>query len=1036
MTLDQVKGVSHPAIAEFCQARSQEESGGKRLPQPALQWQQESVTIGQVLYQADGMADDVRPHQGLWLVCEGQVRLIAWDQFRQQDVSIEVMEAGAIFGFASLLSTSTPRSTASRVIVASPTAKIAYLDPDQLRSWWRAVPTLQSWLQRQADQRSQLTFFKTQTALGSKALAFPQSCLTAPQLQILMPYISSRSIAQGTPMDAIAGCWWLAAGKIASPTDDRTAPLVGEGWTDPNQRPPGWIAQTPLLLYQIQTEDYPIVIELLPAIRSLLSHVDSSDQASYVRRLRQETTAAPERQQTDQSQAAAEGQVVFAQPKRRRRLRWGHPFIAQQSSSDCGVACLAMIGQYWGANKFPLYQLREWAKVGRSGATLKNLASTGEKLGFTARPVRASYGIMQKQQMPWIAHWQGEHYVVVYNGNGQSMLIADPATGLRRVPKAEFVEAWSGYGLMLEPTDDIYERDGKKAQSLGSFGQLLLTYRGTLIQIILVSVLIQCFGLVGPLLNQIIFDRVVTQKSLSMLNVFSIGLLIFGIWRMSMSAVRQYLLDHFANRLELTMVSGFIHHTLSLPLTFFESRNVGDIITRIQENTKIQNFLIRQAVSTWLDAIMAIAYLGLMIYYNAQLAMVVLLFIPPMILLTLASTPLLKKLSREAFKESAEQTSLSVEMMTGIAAIKTAAVEQEIRWRWEERLVRMLNVRFKAQKLANGLQIVGGLINLLGSTVLLWYGSTLVIQGQLSIGQLVAFNMLIGNVLGPTLAVIGVWDELQEVLISVERLNDVFAATPEEAPGRPLFALPPIQGEIRFDQVTFAYDEQDEKPILQGLSFKVRHGETIALVGRSGSGKTTLIKLLQGFYHPTKGRIIIDGHDLKHVSPASLRAQMGVVPQECFLFSGTILENIRLYRPEGDLEDVIEAGKLAEAHSFIQSQPLGYNTKVGERGSNLSGGQRQRIAIARALMGRPGILILDEATSALDTESEQRFQRNLERLRRNRTTFIIAHRLSTVQSADRILVLDRGMLVEQGNHDELIEQHGLYYHLAQQQLNL
>ena len=375
-------------------------------------------------------------------------------------------------------------------------------------------------------------------------------------------------------------------------------------------------------------------------------------------------------------------------------------------------------------------------------------------------------------------------------------------------------------------------------------------------------------------------------------------------------------------------------------------------------------------------------------------------------------------------------------MMTGIATVKAAAAEQEIRWRWEDQLTGMLNIRFRGQKLANGLQIVSGSINALGSALLLWYGATLVIQDQLTIGQFVAFNMLIGNVIGPVMAVVGVWDELQEALISVERLNDVFSTEPEESPGKPMLVLPQIRGEVVLEDVTFQYDSSEDSNTLQNLSFSVQPGQTIAIVGRSGSGKTTLVKLLQAMYYANRGRILIDGHDIRQVSPQSLRSQLGVVPQECFLFSGTVLENIQLYRPEFTLDQVIEVSKLAEAHTFIQDLPLSYNTKVGERGANLSGGQRQRIAIARSLLGNPRILLLDEATSSLDTESERRFQQNLARISRDRTTFIIAHRLSTVQNADRILVLDRGVLVEQGNHEELIAAQGIYYHLAQQQLNL
>ena len=362
--------------------------------------------------------------------------------------------------------------------------------------------------------------------------------------------------------------------------------------------------------------------------------------------------------------------------------------------------------------------------------------------------------------------------------------------------------------------------------------------------------------------------------------------------------------------------------------------------------------------------------------------------------------------------------------------------EQDLRWRWEDLLTRQLNIRFKGQKLAINLGLLSGLINSIGGAVLLWYGATLVIRGELTIGQYVAFNMMKGYIISPVLVLVGLWDELQEVLISVERLNDVFETRSEEPHQDAKLILPKLEGNLVLDNVTFRYDNANETNVLQNVTLEVTAGQTIAIVGRSGSGKSTLVKLIQGLYYPTSGQIFIDGHNLKHVSLKSLRSQMGVVPQDCFLFSGTILENITLYRSEYTLEQVIATAKLAEAHAFIQALPLGYNTKVGERGESLSGGQRQRIAIARAFLGKPPILILDEATSSLDTESERRFQENLTRLARQRTTFIIAHRLSTVRNADSIIVLDRGLIVEQGTHEELIAQQGLYYQLAKQQLSL
>lgn len=730
--------------------------------------------------------------------------------------------------------------------------------------------------------------------------------------------------------------------------------------------------------------------------------------------------------------------IPFPQPdlqKLRNNLPWAkYPFVEQQSSSDCGAACLAMISRYWG-KQFSLNSLRIKADVGRSGASLKGLAKAAESVGFQATPVRASWQRLSDHKQPWIAHWQGNHYVVVYQAKGDRITIADPAEGKRSLTQAEFNESWTGYALLLEPTPELAKTADQKS-SLSRFIGLLLPHRDTIIKVLFGSLLLQLFSLVTPLFTQIILDRVVVSKSFSSLNVFAFGLLLFGVWRIGLGAARQYLLDYLSNRLDLTFLSGFINHTLRLPLSFFESRQVGDIITRVQETQKIQSFLTRQAVSTWLELLMVFVYVGLMAYYNWHLTLLVLAIIPPIVILTVLASPLLRRVSRQIFKENSAQTSLLVEMITGIATIKSVASEQEVRWRWEERLTRTLNMAFKGQKLGIGLGAISNTINIIGSTALLWYGATLVIQDQLTVGQFVAFNMLIGNVISPILAVVGLWDEFQEILVSVERLDDVFSTQPEESYQDQLLTLPAITGDVKFENVCFRYGEDDEKYTLQNISFHAHQGQTIAIVGRSGSGKSTLVKLLQGLYHSKSGRICIDDYDVQKVSPNSLRSQLGVVPQECFLFSGTILENITLYRSDFNLDQVVEVSKLAEAHAFIQGLPLGYSTQVGERGSTLSGGQRQRIAIARALLAKPKILILDEATSSLDTDSERRFQQNLDRISSDRTTFIIAHRLSTVRNADCILVLDQGVLVEVGTHSQLMDLKGIYYYLVGQQLDI
>jgi HlyB family type I secretion system ABC transporter len=941
----------------------------------------------------------------LYVVCQGRVRLLGGTQ---KEVSILVLEVGDTFGADDLWETTMAYSA-----IAASAGHFAQISTKDLEPWLNKLSNLRDRWQQQAQQRDALLFFKTMTSLRS---------LTRSQLQSIVPHLASIRLPAGANLAEVkkTGHFWLRRGEVCSDTDG--APTVGQSWGYPNPIPSDWIAQTDVILYHLPVEQSEAMG---------VTVLDFASSATVVQKTSIHYLDSPNRPAERLIETSTPDTLPFPQPgKRRSRLGKKYPFVSQQSSADCGIACLVMIGQYWG-HRLSLSDLSRQAQVQRSGVSLQTLATTAESVGFQARPVRASLGRLVEQSHPWIAHWQGDHYVVVYRVKGNQLLVADPAIGRQKLSLQTFQTHWSGYALLLEPTEQLKTLE-TEAPSLKRFWGLLSTYRALIGQIVFASLLIQVFGLVAPLLTQFILDRVIVQRSLVTLNVFAIGLLLFGVWRISLTAVRQYLLDYFSNRLDLMLVSGFIRHTLLLPLTFFESRQVGDILTRVQENQKVQLFLTRQAIVVWLDALMVFVYLGLMAYYNWQLMLLVLGLLVAIALIVLIATPFMRQVSRDVFQQTAIENSALVEILTGVETIKSAAAEQTLRWRWEDRLTNLLNARFRGQKLSNTLQLLSGLVNTLGSTALLWYGATLVIQGSLTVGQFVAFNMLLGSVITPVLSLAQLWDELQEVVVATERLNDVFVVSPEENP-HPMLILPPLQGEVRFENVTFRYGVEQERNTLQTLSFEVQAGQTVAIVGQSGSGKSTLINLLQGLYQPTSGRILIDGHDIRHVSLRSLRSQLGVVPQDCFLFSGTILENITLFRPEFTLEEIVEVAKLAEAHTFIQDLPLGYQTKVGERGTTLSGGQRQRIAIARALLGQPRLLILDEATSSLDAEAERCFRENLMRIRRHCTIFIIAHRLSTVRDADSILVLDRGILAERGTHNELMAQQGTYHHLTQQQ---
>lgn len=976
-----------------------------------------------------------------YLVGQGRVRLLGFDSQQNRWITLKVLEQGDWFGCDAHFF---PAEAVAYQAVGASEGYLFRIPYIELLNLLERYPNLYDYLSKATCEYQRVAFFRTQSSLKQLSGKQIRELASHTVEQVIPPHTSLVDRFQDQQ-----GMYWLRSGTIRCESGEVLH--CGASWRGEEFKPDNCQALTQLLIYYLPSESLseerggnPLIINQEQLQTSSSSNLNVPLAIAQLVPTREElqpysNTIAIRSSKVSSSAPQAEREkvpdIIFPKPLKRKVLDnfQRYPWVEQQSSSDCGAACLAMIARYWG-KPFPISVLREKANVGRSGASLKSLARGADSIGFNARPVRASFGRIAEQTNPWIAHWEGDHYVVVYKIEPQRVILADPALGKRMISRDEFKRHWTGYALLLDPTERLKDTEVKQA-SLGRYLKLLVPYRATIVQILIVSLLIQIFSLVTPLFTQIILDKVVVQKSMSTLNVFAIGLLIFSVWTIIMTTVRNYLLAFFSMRLDLTMVSGFVKHAVALPLKFYETRRVGDIITRVQENQKIQRFLVGQVMLAWLGVLTGFVYLALMLYYNYRLTLLVLALVPPIIIVTLVSTPFLRKISREVFKEDAGQNSTLVEMINGIAAIKTVGVEHELRWRWENGFTQLKNVTFKGQKFGIGLEAANGTINTLGSTALLWVGAAMVIQNQLTIGQFVAFNMMIGYVLNPVVSLANLWDELQEIFISVERLNDVFETQPEETVGQSL-SLPLIQGGVTFEKVTFRYDDDADVNTLENLSFDVSPGQTIAIVGRSGSGKTTLVKLLEGLYYPNQGRILIDGHDICHVSLHSLRVQLGVVPQECFLFSGTILENITLYRDGYTLEDVVEAAKLAEAHAFIQELPLGYQTKVGERGTTLSGGQRQRIAIARALLGDPRILVLDEATSSLDTESERRFQQNLSLISRDRTTFIIAHRLSTVRNADRILVLDHGVISEQGTHEDLIKMKGLYWSLAQQQLDL
>ncbi|MGH2413204.1 MAG: cysteine peptidase family C39 domain-containing protein, partial [Microcystaceae cyanobacterium] len=599
-----------------------------------------------------------------YLVCQGRVRLLSLDTDKQREVSTQLLTEGETFGADSLFC---GEDVLPYRAVAASKAQVARISLEKLKPWLERLPELTEQWFASAQQRQRSLFFKTLTVLRS---------LSSQRLQQLLTYVVEKRVAAGeflsqaTPSEA--GHFWLRSGQIEN------HPLeIGSSWGYPNATSKVWVAQTELWIYQLPKQDWEAASAIAPMLTTAFGTIPQSETTSVspqnnqtvvggISKFRPRSSSPSISSRPAPLPTPSESPTILPQPdfqaiefpkplKRRPGLWRNYPFIEQQSAADCGAACLAMISQYWG-KRFSINSLRDLAGVGRSGASLKSLAKAAESLGYQARPVRASLSRLMEQKNPWIAHWQGDHYVVVYRIQKDRLLIADPAQGKRLLSRQDFLAGWTGYALLLDPTERLKEIPTEN-RSLSRFLSLLLPYRSLSGQIILVSLLIQVFGLVTPLFTQIILDQVVVNKSLTTLHVFALGILLFGVWGIGLTAIRQYLLSYLANRLDLTMLSGFISHTLLLPLKFFESRHVGDILTRVNENQKIQRFLISQVILAWLDFLMGFVYLGLMLYYNWRLTLLVVALIPPIVILTLAATPVLRQVSREVFNKSAEQNS-------------------------------------------------------------------------------------------------------------------------------------------------------------------------------------------------------------------------------------------------------------------------------------------------------------------------------------------------------------------------------------------
>ncbi len=717
----------------------------------------------------------------------------------------------------------------------------------------------------------------------------------------------------------------------------------------------------------------------------------------------------------------------------------GFPCVRfQHDHNDCGPAVLATIAKYYKLD-LSLGRVRELCKTDAMGTNLFGLMKGAETLGFAAKAAKAPGWEVLRQALdktgPLIAHVMvpipglataGElmgHFVVVYKVTDSYVDIADPAKGLVRLKRDEFEKRWTGNIMLLVPTPKLA---GVKASSPSyrRFIGLLAGRWSLFIESIVAAILFAALGLGTSFYVQHLVDSVLLHGRLRLLHLASAGVMLLAIFRVGFHVIERYLLVHLSQKIDVSLTMEYYQHILRLPLNFFEARRTGEILARLNDAHKIRQAISGTILASVVDLFFVVVAGGVMFIYDWRLAAFTLAAVPLFLLVVFAHRDSIRKQQRKAMEEGADLQAHLVEVVAGNAAVKAARAEDHVRQGAESRLVKMVRTTFRLAMLGVSTDSLSMLLTSCSSIGVLWFGGTLVIRGELTVGQLLFFNSLLGHLLEPLTRLANANVELEDAMIAADRVGEILDLQPEQPLGSEKLRPKDIKGELVFDNVKFRYGYREW--VLDGVTIEIPAGHTVALVGHSGSGKTTISKLAARFYNPTEGRILLDGHDLRDIDIGWYREHLGIVDQECVVFSHSVKDNIRLGKTHATLEEVERAAKVAGAHEFIEKLPERYDTLVGERGSNLSGGQRQRLAIARAILGDPKILILDEATSHLDSETERAVQRTLRQVTRRRTTIIIAHRLSTVMMADTIYVLDKGKVVEEGTHEDLLEKRGLY----------
>ncbi|MDA9149328.1 ABC transporter transmembrane domain-containing protein [Synechococcus sp. AH-229-G18] len=925
----------------------------------------------------------------VYIILEGEIRLLGLHH--GQPFTIGRMGAGAIVGLASLLRAKPCEqvSAASNLVIASlPDATVLelYKSDEGFRKW------------------CQSSFWLAETCaiidIISKGVATPLSSQELreraegvhKEIRLLKP---SESITKQIAIDdqVLVASANIEACEIGNALSDTESP--------PISRPP-----------------------LAPRLVALRSDLIKELQATKV-----EVVSSPSEVKRETINSAAERTGMdFGQERAENTLQ----IIRAKGVTPETLAIFAMISKLMNLpyRKDAIDKiLRDKLKRGMK-PDLQLIGQIGAMLGLLVSAAKIPSKAITRMVTPCIIPWNG-NFAIVIRSHADGVVLASPAEGWLKLSSEE-IENKFPEGLevlLMERTSSSPEENFGMAW----FWPVIRRYRGILLQVLAASFFVQLFTLANPLLIQVIIDKVINQRSLDTLQILGFALVVVTIAEGVLGSLRTFLLTDTTNRIDMRLGAEVIDKLLRLPLGYFDKRPVGELGTRIAELEKIRNFLTGQGLSTVLDAIFSVIYIGVMLLYSWLLTIIALIVLPIQIALTLAGSPIIRRQIRDAATDNAKTQSHLVEVLTGIQTVKAQNVEMVSRWKWQNSYSRYISRTFERTVTGTALSQTSQVLQKLSQLFVLWIGATLVLDGKLTLGQLIAFRIISGYVTQPLLRLSSIWQNIQELRVSFERLADI-VDTPEESDeiDRSKIPLPPIDGKVTFEDLNFRFSPSSPD-VLKNINLEVIPGTFVGIVGQSGSGKSTLMKLLPRLYSPNQGRVTIDGYDIDKVELYSLRRQVGIVPQEPLLFSGTVSENIALANPDADNDEIVHAAKLAEAHDFIMGLSAGYSSTVGERGASLSGGQRQRIAIARTLLTRPQLLVMDEATSALDYDTERRVCENLLDGLKSHTVFFITHRLTSIRRADLIVMMHEGAIAEVGTHDQLMAAKGRYFALYRQQ---